>query len=260
MEILCTNDDGVQSSGLAAAVEAARELGTVSIAAPSNQKTGAGRSVMGERTRPCSATEISLPSGNVRAWHLDGTPAFAVRHALATVLRDRKFDLAISGINYGENMAYDIGMSGTVGAAMECAIQGIPAIAISIQTPLDGHRKYGSMDWSATQFFLKQFIRRFVEKGGFTGFDVLKIDVPMRATPETPWKLCQLHRGPYYGARMKKASDDASHADSEIYLDTAAFVPGTDAHVLAVEGKVAVVPLVLDWTARETGSFFDGLR
>lgn len=260
MEILCTNDDGVQSPGLAAAVEAAREFGTVSVVAPSNQKTGAGRSLVGDRTAPFSTVDISLPSGSVRAWHLDGTPAFVVRHALATVLRHHTFDLTISGINYGENMAYDIGMSATVGAAMESAVKGIPGIAVSIQTGLDGHRTYGRMDWRATQFFLKQFIRRFVEKGGFPGFDILKIDVPMDASPETPWELCRLHRGPYYGVRMKKESDTAVWADSELYIDTAPFAPGTDAHALAVERKVAVVPITLDWTARETGSFFTDER
>jgi len=258
MEILCTNDDGILSPGLAAAVEVAREFATVSIVAPSTQKTGAGRSLMGDRKAPLSATEIQLSTGPAEAYQLDGTPAFVVRHALATVLRNRTFDLAISGINYGENMAYDIGTSATVGAAMESAVKGIPGIAISVQTELDGHRTYGRLDWSATQFFLRQFIRRFVEKRGFSGFDVLKIDVPMTASPDTPWKLCRLFRGPYYGARMKTVSDDSVFADNELYIDTTPFAPGTDAHVLAVEKKVAVVPLVLDWTAQETGGFFSG--
>ncbi len=258
MEILCTNDDGFQSPGLAAAVEVAREFGTVSVAAPSSQKTGAGRSLAGERMKPFSAADIRLPSGTVRAWHLEGSPAFVVRHALATVFRGRKFDLAISGINYGENMAFDIGTSGTVGAAMECAAEGIPGIAVSIQTKLDGPRSYGRRDGSATQFFLRAFIRRFIQKGGFPGFDVLKLDVPMDASPETPWRVGRLQPGPYYRARMKKQSDDAVWADSELHIDTAAFVPGTDAHVLAVQGEVAVVPLVLDWTAPDAGGFFAG--
>ena len=256
MQILCTNDDGVFSPGLAAAVEAAGEFGEVSVVAPSSQKTGAGRSLMGERRKPLSTVDISLPSGSVRAWQLDGTPAFVVRHALATVFRGKKFDLAISGINYGENMAYDISTSGTVGAAVECAVKGIPGIAVSVQTGLDGHHEYGRVDWSATQFFLRQFIRRFIEKRGFTGFDVLKIDVPMDADRRTPWEACRLQRSPYYRARLKNESDEAVFADSQLYVDTSPFAPGTDAHVLAVEKKVAVVPLVLDWTARETGGFF----
>ena len=85
-------------------------------------RKGAGRSLIGERTRPFSRTEIpDRLSGKASAWHLDGTPALVVRHAFSTVLRDRKIDLAISGINYGENIGYDISNSGTVGAAMECA-------------------------------------------------------------------------------------------------------------------------------------------
>ncbi len=256
MEILCTNDDGVLSPGLAAAVEAARELGNVSIAAPSDQKTGAGRSLIGERTRPFSRTEIPVGNGKASAWHLDGTPALVVRHALSTVLRDRKIDLAISGINYGENLAYDISNSGTVGAAMECAVWGVPAIAVSLQTKLDGHRTYAQMDWKAVQFFLRMFIRRFVEKRRFSGFDVLKIDVPIDADEKTEWKVCTLQLSPYYLTRLKQEADDAVIADASLYTDVTQFAPGTDAYVLAVEKKVAVTPLILDWTARDTGNFF----
>ena len=256
MEILCTNDDGVLSPGLGAAVEAARDFGNVSVAAPSSQKTGAGRSLIGDRTKPFTTTEIAVGAGKVPAWRLDGTPALVVRHAFYTVLRKKKIDLAISGINYGENIGYDIGNSGTVGAAIECAVMGVPAIAVSIQTELDGHRKYSSIDWTAVKFFLRMFTRRFVEKGGFSGFDILKLDVPMDADENTEWKVCTVQQSPYYLTKMKKESDDAVIADATLYTDVTRFAPGTDAYVLAVERKVAVTPLVLDWTARETGGFF----
>ena len=256
MEILCTNDDGVMSPGLAAAVEAALDFGNVWVAAPSNQKTGAGRSLIGDRTRPFSTTEIAVGTGKMPAYHLDGTPALVVRHAFSTVLRERKIDLAISGINYGENIGYDVGNSGTVGAAIECAVMGVPAIAVSIQTEVDGHRKYSSIDWTAVKFFLRMFMRRFVEKRGFTGFDLLKLDVPMDADERTEWKVCRLQQSPYYLTRMKNESDDAVIADSLLYTDATRYAPGTDAYVLAIERKVAVTPLVLDWTARDAGSFF----
>lgn len=256
MEILCTNDDGVLSPGLAAAVQAAREFGNVHVAAPSSQKTGAGRSLIGDRTRPFARAEILVGAEKLSAWHLDGTPALVVRHALSSVLRERKFDLAISGINYGENIGYDVSNSGTVGAAMECAVAGIPAIAISVQTELDGHRKYSEVDWSPTQSFLRTFIRRFIEKRRFSAFDVLKIDVPMDADEKTEWKVCRLLLKPYYLTKMSRESDDSVIADASLYVDPARYAPGTDAYTLAVERKVAVTPLVLDWTAGDGADFF----
>ena len=145
MEILCTNDDGVMSPGLAAAVETARGFAHVVVAAPSSQKTGAGRSLAGDRTSPFSTTPISVGAGKVSAFHLEGSPALVVRHAFSTVLRDARIDLAVAGINHGENIGYDISSSGTVGAAIECAVRGIPAIAVSMQTELtDTGRTDGS--------------------------------------------------------------------------------------------------------------------
>jgi 5'-nucleotidase len=256
MEILCTNDDGVFSPGLAAAVEAARTFGNVHIAAPSSQKTGAGRSLMGDRTAPFSRTEITADGVRLGAYHLEATPALVVRHALGTVLKARKIDLAVSGINYGENIGYDISTSGTVGAAIECAVRGIPAIAVSLQTELSGHHSYGQMDWGAAQFFLRAFIHRFIEKGGFVGFDILKLDVPLGANEKTDWKVCALQRSPYFLTKMKKDSPDAAVADATLYTEPKSYTPGTDAYTLAIEKKVAVTPLVLDWTARGATAFF----
>ena len=225
-------------------------------AAPSDQKTGAGQSLMGDRTKLFSTTRIRIDADTKTAFHGEATPALVVRHAFYTVLRDVKIDLAISGINYGENMGYDIGNSGTVGAALECAARGVPAIAVSMQTEVTGHRAYGEIDWSAAQFFLGEFMRRFVEKGGFHGFDVLKLDVPMGADERTESKVCRLQRSLYYLTRMNRHSDDAVVADTSWYLDASTYTPGTDAYALIKERKVAVTPLVLDWSAGDTGDFF----
>ncbi|HUI71409.1 MAG TPA: 5'/3'-nucleotidase SurE [Spirochaetia bacterium] len=256
MKILCTNDDGVVSPGLAAAAEAALGYADVVIAAPSSQKTGAGRSLIGDRTRPFSTTSIAAGTRSLAAYHMEATPALVVRHALSTVFRGIEIDLAISGINYGENMGYDIGTSGTVGAAMECAVLGVPAIAVSVQTEIGGHRTYGQIDWSAAKLFLGRFIRRFIDKGGFADFDVLKIDVPIDADADTEWEVCKLQRSPYYLTRMTRQSDDAVVADATLYTDPSGYAPGTDAHALMNEGKVAVTPLILDWTAPTVSGFF----
>jgi 5'-nucleotidase len=257
MEILCTNDDGVLSPGLAAAVEVARGFADVHVAAPSAQNTAAGRSLTGDRRAPFSKVSIAVDGRSVSAWQLDASPALTVRHAFSTVLRDRKIDLAVSGINYGENIGHDISTSGTVGAAIECAVRGIPAIAISVQTDIGAHRSYGRIDWTAAKHFLGLFIRRFIEKGQFQGFAVLKVDVPMDADERTRWTLCRLEPGPYYKETLGRQGDDAVVADVRLSIDPSRFTQGTDAYALAVEKRVAVTPLTLDWTAKDTGRFFE---
>lgn len=101
-------------------------------------------------------------------------------------------------------------------------------------------------DWAATKHFLGLFIRRFIERGGFSGFDMLKLDIPMGADERTEWKVCRLEPGPYYVEKMTRPADDAVVADMRLSVDPSCFQPGTDAYVLAVERKVAVTPLSLD--------------
>src|SRR6056297_676106 len=169
--ILVTNDDGIASPGLIAAVTAARLLGDVVVAAPTKQQTARGRSIVGEAGDHFHAIELALPSGDgtgaggatgganlsgtpervgsIRAWHISASPALVVRHALATLFRDRYPDLVISGINYGENLGNNIMISGTVGAAFQAAAQGVPALAMSLETDIAHHFSYEELDWDA---------------------------------------------------------------------------------------------------------------
>ena len=257
MKILVTNDDGVFSPGLAAAAEAAAEVGEVTIVAPTSQKTGSGRSLMGDRNQKFRTAELKIGGRLFTARHMDCTPALIVKHAFNTILRGERFDLAVSGVNYGENIGYDITVSGTVGAAMEAAILGVPAIAVSQQTPIDNHLTYGNIDFSCAKYFLASFIERFRDKGPFRGFDILKLDVPETADRNTEWVLTRLSRKPYF----RTLFDDGHHAsplsDGRLVVSGGPFEEGTDAFVLTRERKVAVTPLTLDFTARNTGNFFD---
>jgi 5'-nucleotidase len=257
MKILLTNDDGVFSPGLAAAAEAAAKLGEVTIVAPTSQKTGSGRSLMGDRNQNFRTAELKMGEHRLTARHMDCTPALIVKHAFNTILKDERFDLVVSGVNYGENIGYDITVSGTVGAAMEAAVLGVPAIAISLQTPIDNHLTYGNIDFSCAGYFLTVFIERFREKGRFEGFDILKIDVPEAADRKTEWVVSRLSPRSYFRTLL----DDGHHASpvsaGRLVVDEGPFEEGTDAYVLTRDRKVAVTPLTLDLTARETGHFFD---
>jgi len=124
--ILITNDDGYDSKGLLALVEALKPLAKVTVVAPTTEKSACGHSLT--LTRPLSFVEVEKDFYKLD----DGTPTDCVFLSLTKLFTgDKKPDLVISGINVGANMGEDITYSGTASAAMEAVLQGIPAIAIS---------------------------------------------------------------------------------------------------------------------------------
>jgi len=125
-KILITNDDGYESKGLLALVEALKPLAKVTVVAPTTEKSACGHSLT--LTRPLSFIEVEKDFYKLD----DGTPTDCVFLSLTKLFEnEQKPDLVISGINVGANMGEDITYSGTASAAMEAVLQGIPAIAIS---------------------------------------------------------------------------------------------------------------------------------
>ena len=135
--ILLTNDDGVRAPGIIALAEALKTLGDVTIVAPLENQSGKGHSI--SITDPVYADTVVLPGG-VNATALTATPASCVKIGLANIVKERP-DLVVSGINRGYNLGYSAYISGTVGAAREAALQGIPAVAASLS--IVGHPNYG---------------------------------------------------------------------------------------------------------------------
>ena len=131
--ILLTNDDGIRSPGLWAAAEALSRLGFVTVAAPREQFSGAGRSLPATSEGSIRAETVTVHGQTWQVYAVGGTPAQAVQHGVLEILGQRP-DLLVSGINYGENTGTGITVSGTVGAAMEAASMGIPALAMSLET------------------------------------------------------------------------------------------------------------------------------
>ncbi|MCX7930698.1 MAG: 5'/3'-nucleotidase SurE [Chlorobi bacterium] len=128
MNILVTNDDGITSAGIYALATALRSLGTVTVVAPDRQQSAVGH-----------ALTVSEPLRVTRFWRdnqffgyaVSGTPADCIKLAVARLL-DRKPDIVVSGINHGYNTGINVLYSGTVSAATEAILLGIPAIAISL--------------------------------------------------------------------------------------------------------------------------------
>ncbi|MBF0426807.1 MAG: 5'/3'-nucleotidase SurE [Magnetococcales bacterium] len=124
MQILVTNDDGVQSPGLKALADAVGRLGEVTVVAPDRNRSGAAHGITVGQT--LKATDFGQ-----RWYSLDGTPADCVQVAVRQIFTTPP-DLVVAGINAGPNLAEDIYYSGTVGAAREGVLQGIPALAVSL--------------------------------------------------------------------------------------------------------------------------------
>lgn len=138
--ILDTNDDGVTAPGLFALASALRDLGEVSVLAPDRNWSASGH--VKTMHKPLRVREIELPDGSA-ALTSDGAPSDCVALAVMGILSD--IDLVVSGINPHANIGHDVTYSGTVTAAMEAVIWGLPGLAVSLDSP-DNHQgplKYG---------------------------------------------------------------------------------------------------------------------
>ncbi|HEO98839.1 MAG: 5'/3'-nucleotidase SurE [Campylobacterales bacterium] len=155
--ILVTNDDGFESKGLHALVEALKPLARVTVVAPTMEKSACGHSLT--LTRPLRFIELDDDFFKLD----DGTPTDCVFLSLNKLFdEDYKPDLVISGINKGSNMGEDITYSGTASAAMEAVLQGIPAIAIS-QVCIDKCQNIDDMGYDLAQQSIATLVKRIFE-------------------------------------------------------------------------------------------------
>lgn len=133
MDVLITNDDGIESSNLMALAKAACEYANVKVVAPQHEQSGVGHGFSYYRSLHYAPAE-SFPC---EAFWVDGTPADCMKFALTHIYKDFHFDLVISGVNNGDNAGTASFYSGTVAAAREAALWGVPAIAVSLQKQSD---------------------------------------------------------------------------------------------------------------------------
>jgi len=248
--ILVTNDDGVYSVGIKAAYQAVKELGEVTVVAPQVQRSGVGRSI--SIFEPLRMYTVNC--GDFTAHAVDGTPTDAVIIGLFSVLRCMP-DLVVSGFNIGENISTDtVTTSGTIGAALEAASYGIPSIAASIQVldegdKFDDHREY-KYDFQVGIELLHRIASRTLEQGFPSGVDVLNINIPRNATPDTEIRVTRLARK-VFKTGVEERFDPRGRPYYWINGDLIRHAPeGTDVQTLLGEGKISITPLTLDATAK----------
>ena len=252
-QILLSNDDGILSPGLWAAARELAKIGFVTVAAPREQHSGAGRSVPAWTDGEIKPTILNIGDQEWTCYAVGGSPAQAVQYGIFAILKCKP-DLVVSGINYGENQATDISLSGTVGAALEAASYGIPALAVSLQLTSEDFLGYSrETDFSIAAVFTRRFARLLLKQQMPADVHVLNVNIPVGATPDTPWRMTRLGKHPYFTPFLKEPSEangipriDATRNPHPDDLND----PLSDVHVFNREKMVSVTPLSLDFTSR----------
>jgi len=249
--ILLSNDDGIDSPGLAAAAEALAGLGELLIVAPKKQQTSTGRSYDRRNTTAISERWLKIGGRKPRAYAVDGTPAQAVMLGLYKIA-SRRPSLVVAGINYGENLGSGVTISGTVGACLEGASSFIPALAVSVETAIEHHyNPVDTIDFTVAKHWTRHFACSILANGLPPGVDILKVDVPASATLETPWRITRLSRQRYYLPVIPSEAEPPRQDSIGYYIgiDRESLEPDSDIYAFVVARVVAVTPLTADLTA-----------
>jgi 5'-nucleotidase len=231
--ILISNDDGHGSEGIKALAEALAPLGEVWVVAPEAEQSAASHAI--SIHRPLRLREI-----RPRTYAVDGTPTDCSWMAINHVMKDARPRIMVSGINHGPNLADDVTYSGTVAAAMEASMLGIPAIAISLATR-------HNFDFGPAARFAHSFVAAALAQE-LPPHMLLNVNVPGGAPPEG-YVVTRLGKHSYGSDVVEKVDprgrkyywiggNEYQHED----------IPGSDCNVVLREKLVSVTPLHLDLT------------
>jgi len=243
MHILVTNDDGVLAPGLLALAQEMRSLGEVTVLAPDRNWSASGHVKTLER--PLRVKNVELADGTA-ALATDGAPSDCVALAVLGLL-EKKIDLVVSGINPNANLGHDVTYSGTVTAAMEAAIWGIPGMAFSLDSP-ENHM--GLLDYSTAARVAGKIVNQ-VMKNGLPKDILLNVNVPYVKEQLLKGIMITRQGLRVYRDLLVRRQDPRGRPYYWIGGDAPTGIPeeGTDFGALA-EGFVSVTPIQLDLTAQ----------
>lgn len=238
--ILVTNDDGITAPGIRTLISVMNEIGDVVVVAPDAPQSGMGHAITVNTTLRCNP--ITVDEGPQLEYSCSGTPADCVKMAVNEIL-NKKPDLCVSGINHGANSSINVIYSGTMSAAVEAGIEGVPAIGFSL---LD-------YNWDADFEACKEFVRNItlnVLKHKLPEGVVLNVNIPSLKRAEIKGvKICRQALGNWKEDFDKRVSPQGEN----YYWLTGKFVnldQGEDTDLWALEnGYVSMVPVQFDLTA-----------
>lgn len=166
--ILVTNDDGITAPGIRALISVMNEIGEVYVVAPDSPQSGMGHAITLDSTLKCNP--VTIDGGTQKEMSCSGTPADCVKIAIDKIL-PRHPDICVSGINHGSNASINVIYSGTMSAAVEAGLEGIPAVGFSLLDP----------SWTADFETAKPYIKKIVEQvlqNGLPHGVVLNVNIP----------------------------------------------------------------------------------
>lgn len=238
--ILVTNDDGITAPGVRMLISIMNEIGDVVVVAPNNPQSGMGHAITVNTVLRCNP--ITVDEGPQLEYTCSGTPADCVKMAVNEIL-NKKPDLCVSGINHGSNASLNVIYSGTMSAAVEAGIEGIPAIGFSL---LD-------YNWDADFEPSKEFVRKItlsVLENKLPEGIVLNVNIPDLKKDEIKGiKVCRQAQGNWIEDFDKRVSPQGE----DYYWLTGKFVNldnGEDTDLWALEkGYISIVPVQFDLTA-----------
>ncbi|WP_290701663.1 5'/3'-nucleotidase SurE [Lacinutrix sp.] len=238
--ILVTNDDGITAPGIHALVNVMKTIGDVVVVAPDSPQSGMGHAITLDST--LHIEKIHIETGDYDAYSCSGTPADCVKIAVNEIL-DRRPDLVVSGINHGSNSSINVIYSGTMSAAIEAGIEGIPAIGFSL---LD-------YSWNANFEYSKPYIKTIVKNvlnEELSEGIVLNVNIPnLEQNTIKGIKICRQAKANW----KEKFDKRKTPQGKDYYWLTGTFVnydKGEDTDEWALKnGYVSVVPVQFDLTA-----------
>lgn len=248
MRVLLTNDDGIEAEGLQALRRALLKVPDIELAviAPDGNRSATARSIT--TRRPLWVQEVDFRDGTV-GYSTDGTPVDCVRFATLGLIDGFEAELIVSGINHGSNLGDDITYSGTVAAALEGIVLGIPGIAVSQQSALRemDFRLGREFDFEPAAAFTAKIVEE-IEDVPLPSGTLLNINVP--AGDIGGVEVARLGKR-VYRDQLTLVDEETDRRRYRIYGDVAGHTeqPGTDLQAIS-EGRIAVTPLHFDLTDR----------
>jgi 5'-nucleotidase len=245
--VLITNDDGIESPGLHALVEALKPMADLLIAAPENQQTNMGRGALkGKAIGVIRRLALNVDGEMIPAYAVNGSPAQTVAHALLEIA-ERKPDYCISGINYGENLGLAFTCSGTLGAAFEADSFMIPSIAFSKTIPLKDQRsdEFSEMDWEMEKIHIQVIFNNILSKGMADNVRILNVNFPSGLTPETEVRVTKQAYMSYgkYVKPLKRSFEEGYCLEWELNEKLKEVPEDTDIYALYFDKVISVTPM-----------------
>jgi 5'-nucleotidase len=244
--ILVTNDDGISAPGIRTLISAMNELGDVIVVAPDSPQSAMGHAITINSTLQCN--QVKIDDGPQIEYSCSGTPADCVKLGINEIL-DRKPDICVSGVNHGSNSSINVIYSGTMSAAVEASIEGIPAIGFSL---LD-------YSWNANFNEIKKYLINITKQALLNGIpkgNALNVNFPKLKEKDIKGiKICR-QANAYWVEKFDKRINPQG---KEYYWLTGEFINKDNGHdsdewALA-NGFISIVPVKFDMTDHENISY-----